>query len=151
MECSAVRENLSALIDGELPAGRIEKIRDHVSSCQECRMVLKELENTDSWLRMSGSEADCVDVPQSFVSEMNRCIQPAEIRPEGDILTVQDLSRYLKVPIGTVWKLLPDIPCIRIGDHIRFRKESIDAWLSRRENRGSNRSTESVRLTVVKS
>ncbi len=150
MECNEVRENLSALIDGELPSGQAAQIREHIGSCRECGELLNELDNTDSWLRGCVHESEAVDISRRLVSEADRSVRTGEIRPEGDILTVQDLSRYLKVPIGTVRRLLPEIPCIHIGEHIRFRKESVDAWLSRRESRGSLRSEKGVRLTVVK-
>ena len=49
----------------------------------------------------------------------------------GEILTVEDLSVYLKIPKSTIYKLVREgkIPSQKIGRHWRFRKEVIDRWL----------------------
>ena len=49
----------------------------------------------------------------------------------GDVLTIDDLSSYLKIPKSTLYKLVREgkIPCQKIGRHWRFRKEAIDRWL----------------------
>ena len=47
-----------------------------------------------------------------------------------DILTIKELSIYLKIPQSTLYKLVREgnIPCQKIGRHWRFRKEAIDRW-----------------------
>jgi excisionase family DNA binding protein len=49
----------------------------------------------------------------------------------GDILTIDELSGYLKVPKSTLYKLVREgkVPCQKVGRHWRFRKEAIDSWL----------------------
>ena len=49
----------------------------------------------------------------------------------GDVLTIDELSSYLKIPKSTLYKLVREgkIPCQKIGRHWRFRKEAIDRWL----------------------
>jgi len=49
----------------------------------------------------------------------------------GFILTVDELSDYLKIPKSTIYKLVRErkIPSQKIGRHWRFRKEAIDHWL----------------------
>ncbi len=51
--------------------------------------------------------------------------------PPGDVLTIKELSVYLKIPQSTLYKLVREgkIPCQKIGRHWRFRKETIDRWL----------------------
>ena len=48
-----------------------------------------------------------------------------------EILTVQELSDYLKVPVSTLYKLVREgsIPATKIGKHWRFHKDAIDAWI----------------------
>ncbi|MFA5439479.1 helix-turn-helix domain-containing protein [Dehalococcoides sp.] len=60
----------------------------------------------------------------------------AENNP-GAILTVDELSDYLKIPRSTIYKLVREgkIPSQKIGRHWRFRKETIDLWLGER-NKG---------------
>jgi excisionase family DNA binding protein len=47
------------------------------------------------------------------------------------VLTIDELSVYLKIPKSTLYKLVREgkIPCQKIGRHWRFRKLSIDHWL----------------------
>ena len=49
----------------------------------------------------------------------------------GDVLTIEDLSGYLKISKSTLYKLVREgvIPCQKIGRHWRFRKKAIDRWL----------------------
>lgn len=49
----------------------------------------------------------------------------------GDVLTIDELSAYLKIPKSTLYKLVREgkIPCQKIGRHWRFRKGAIDQWL----------------------
>ena len=48
-----------------------------------------------------------------------------------DILTIDELSAYLKIPKSTAYKLCQEskIPGQKVGRHWRFRKEAIDRWL----------------------
>lgn len=49
----------------------------------------------------------------------------------GDILTIEELSAYLKIPESTLYKIVREgkIPSQKVGRHWRFRKEAIDNWL----------------------
>ena len=49
----------------------------------------------------------------------------------GDILTIEELSIYLKIPKSSLYKVVREgrIPCKKIGRHWRFRKAAIDRWL----------------------
>ncbi len=52
--------------------------------------------------------------------------------PIGDVLTLEDLSVYLKVSPSTLYKLSREgkIPATKVGRHWRFHKQAIDRWLS---------------------
>lgn len=49
----------------------------------------------------------------------------------GDVLTIEELAAYLKIPKSTLYKLVREgkIPSQKIGRHWRFRKKAIDRWL----------------------
>ncbi len=49
----------------------------------------------------------------------------------GDVLTIEELAAYLKIPKSTLYKLVREgkIPSQKIGRHWRFRKGAIDHWL----------------------
>ena len=48
-----------------------------------------------------------------------------------DILTVQELHSYLKIPKPTLYALAQNgrIPAAKVGKHWRFRRADIDGWL----------------------
>jgi len=51
----------------------------------------------------------------------------------GDVLTIDELAIYLKIPKSTLYKLVREgkIPSHKIGRHWRFQKRSIERWLER--------------------
>lgn len=51
------------------------------------------------------------------------------------LMTVGDLSKYLRICRGTVYRLVKaeKIPVSRVGKHLRFRKDVVDAWLANME------------------
>jgi len=59
----------------------------------------------------------------------------------GDVLTIEELSTYLKIPKSTLYKLVREgkVPCQKIGRHWRFRKEAIDRWLEETHGDTTNR------------
>lgn len=58
----------------------------------------------------------------------------------GEVLTIEELSIYLKIPRSTLYKLVREgkIPSQKIGRHWRFRKETIDRWLDQTQAEESN-------------
>lgn len=52
----------------------------------------------------------------------------------GEILTVTDVARFLRVPKSTVYKLarLGELPASKIGKHWRFLRRDIHEWLRAR-------------------
>jgi len=46
-----------------------------------------------------------------------------------EVLTIHELSDYLKVPVSTLYKLVRNgsIPSFKVGRHWRFRKDAIDS------------------------
>jgi len=49
--CKDVKENLSAFVDGELPKEQIVKICDHLLDCENCKILYKNLRQTQKSLR----------------------------------------------------------------------------------------------------
>ncbi len=50
------------------------------------------------------------------------------------VLTIEEASKYLRVPLSSLYKLAQDakIPCQKVGRHWRFRKATLDQWLDER-------------------
>lgn len=49
----------------------------------------------------------------------------------GDVLTIEELSTYLKISKSSLYKIVREgkIPAQKVGRHWRFRKRAIDLWL----------------------
>ncbi len=58
------------------------------------------------------------------------------VRSYGDVLTIEELSHYLRISKSTLYKQVRErkIPCQKIGRRWRFHKDAIDRWL---EEKGS--------------
>lgn len=50
---------------------------------------------------------------------------------EGEILTVMEVARFLRVPKSTVYKLarVGGLPASKIGKHWRFLRRDIHEWM----------------------
>ena len=62
---------------------------------------------------------------------------PRARQSDSSLLTVNDLARLLRVPRGTIyaWRTRGEGPKgLRIGRHVRFRLEDVEAWLRTRED-----------------
>src|SRR3989338_5812378 len=59
---------------------------------------------------------------------------------EDKIYTLDEVSKYLKLSKSTLYKLSQTgrMPSVKIGKQLRFRKSSIDNWLSEKESRTTN-------------
>jgi len=53
---------------------------------------------------------------------------------DGEILTVMDVARFLRVPKSTVYKLarVGELPASKIGKHWRFLRHDIHEWMHSR-------------------
>jgi len=52
-----------------------------------------------------------------------------------ELLTIDELSRYLRIPKSTIYKfsMSKTIPCLKVGRQLRFNKESINKWIEKQE------------------
>lgn len=50
---------------------------------------------------------------------------------EGQVMTVDDLAAYLRIPRSSVYKLAQrgQVPCQKVGRHWRFSRRAVDHWL----------------------
>ena len=54
-----------------------------------------------------------------------------------ELLTVEELSRFLRIPKPTIYYLSQkgEIPGIKIGKHWRYNRKTIEKWLKSKEKR----------------
>jgi excisionase family DNA binding protein len=57
---------------------------------------------------------------------------------DGEILTVMDVARFLRVPKSTVYKLarVGELLASKIGKHWRFLRRDIHEWMHSRSQQG---------------
>ena len=77
MECAAVRDRFSSLLEEELLPAEEKEVRDHLSSCPECQSDFRKFEKTIHWLH----SVEEVDAPEGFLSEVQEKI---EKRKQGE-------------------------------------------------------------------
>jgi excisionase family DNA binding protein len=55
---------------------------------------------------------------------------------QEDLLTTEQLARYLKVDKFTIYRLVAQrkLPAFKVGSQWRFKREMIDAWLTKNMN-----------------
>ena len=71
---------------------------------------------------------------------------------DSDILTLDDLHSYLKIPKPTLYAMAQNgrMPAAKVGKHWRFRKSDIDEWLTAQKwARPLQRRTRSKKTTHV--
>lgn len=64
----------------------------------------------------------------------DRTSTQAERTPVARLLSPKELAAYLGVPVATIyrWRSLGEGPVgCRVGRHVRYRREDIEAWLLR--------------------
>jgi excisionase family DNA binding protein len=56
--------------------------------------------------------------------------------PNDQILTLEELATYLKIPKSTLYKLVQEgrIPGQKLGKQWRFAKKAIDQWLEHQQS-----------------
>ena len=56
-----------------------------------------------------------------------------------DVLKADELSRWLRIPKSTIYKLCLEgkIPGIKIGKHWRFDRKEIGVWFNKRTKNGN--------------
>lgn len=72
------------------------------------------------------------------------------IPTKTDILTLQELHSYLKIPKPTLYALAQSgrIPAAKVGKHWRFRLADIDEWLKAQQwNRPIHRRLRKQKVT----
>lgn len=54
---------------------------------------------------------------------------------QGEFWTAEEVSKYLRIPQSTVYKLAQDkvLPGFKVGKHWRFRESTIKDWVRNNE------------------
>jgi excisionase family DNA binding protein len=60
---------------------------------------------------------------------------------ESTLFTVQELAKYLRMKPVTIYKHANEgkIPAFKVGSHWRFKKTTIDGWISDQEDKNKKK------------
>jgi excisionase family DNA binding protein len=83
-------------------------------------------------------QADTSGVMDNEVSTATAIQAEEATAREGEILTVMEVARFLRVPKSTVYKLarVGELPASKIGKHWRFLRRDIHEWMRSRSRSG---------------
>jgi len=65
-----------------------------------------------------------------IILDMNR--QKEKKDPTVGMMTVSDVARYLSLSEKTIYRMVHELPAVRVGGRWRFRLRDLDVWLLRR-------------------
>jgi excisionase family DNA binding protein len=56
--------------------------------------------------------------------------------PWDAVLTITELSKYLKISRSTLYKLAQEgkVPAQKVGRHWRFHRDAVDTWLKNQQS-----------------
>jgi excisionase family DNA binding protein len=86
----------------------------------------------------AAAQRHIVDAPAAIEEAGIPHDKKAAVEVNNEILSVEELSDYLKLKPVTLYKLLRQgrVPGFKVGGAWRFRKATIDEWIARREQSG---------------
>jgi anti-sigma factor RsiW len=91
--CDAIEEQLSDLIDDELPVAARARVEQHIASCERCRIAYRQLQRTVRFVRANANVDMRAGTPGRWYEEFTRALSdPAFSR---DATTVMRDRGYL--------------------------------------------------------
>jgi len=150
-------------MDNEVSDEAREAIQVHLDSCAECSEELESLlevkalchnwedispsKNWETGLNQKLAKAQRqptteIEILRSAVIGLSRRVRELEelqmaLQPvlDNEIMTLDELARYLRLSPDQVYDIIEQLPRFQIGYEYRFRRESIDQWISSLEQR----------------
>lgn len=103
----------------------VESLKSHLSTCQDCQKAFHELCND-----MINLELSVPDGGHKAVEEALRTIDMQQSKTAKDeILTLEEVSAWLKVSTHNVMNMLHLLPHFIIDGNIRFEREALKKYL----------------------
>lgn len=118
MKCKDAKQNLMAYLYGECSKECTDEIKKHIASCPRCKHELEDF-----------NEIRELCTQWSDVPIDKKLMYNTFLKTKPEILTLEELATYLRVTPEEILDNLHNIPHIKIGKSIRFRRETITKWL----------------------
>lgn len=128
-ECYTDDEMLEFLHEED--AEEMRNFTIHVAGCKKCNSLWKELRKSFSKIEYpipsGGNRA--LNTALSFLNHNASLSHSDTEKQSSEILTVEDVAKYLKVDVESVLKNIPDIPYFVFNGNIRIRKKALDEYI----------------------
>jgi len=135
MTCEECDDLLWPLAAGELEDGQMREVTVHVEQCTSCQDRLDEVRRLAAAAKAlphaTPSRSLCLQTKEAVRLELERL---GRVRHAfGPVMNADDVAKYLKVTVETVYRHLDEIPHFELEGQMRFRRESLDRWIESSE------------------
>ncbi len=140
MNCAEFERLKQDWIDGCVSEEQTRLLEQHAQTCRSCAASLKRLEGLRRLLRASGAEAAPESARLRSLGAVLRAAsdESAVAVPLADppaIMTLAEVAAFLRTSEAKIRSSLHEIPHFAVAGEVRFRRDSIERWIEREEQR----------------
>ena len=132
MNCETCQELLSAFEANDLDAETASHVRGHLRACLACAGLLAAIGDLDVMTANLPDDALSRSLCLGILGEVDALLAP-DLSEAPEIMTVEQLARFLRVPLARLEQELDRLPAFEVGGALRFRKEAVMEWIEERE------------------
>lgn len=136
--CDGWCELLSEYEAGELTAHLAARVEEHLGECPACACLLSALRQTSTLVDQLVDEDPARTMAVRVLGKVDELSAP-DFSDAPEIMTPDELARFLRVPPDTLAEVIDTIPGFDIGGEVRFRKERVVEWIDQREHERDRR------------
>jgi excisionase family DNA binding protein len=157
LKCDEIRDRLTEFLDNEVSDIEHQAIQSHLDDCAGCADELDSLREFLTDFRRLKSIEPSRDWDSELNKKLTKAQRPAEVEIEilrsaviglsqrvqkleemkgyipptldGEIMSVEELARYLRMSVEKVFEIIDQIPKFRVGYEYRFVRASVDQWI----------------------
>lgn len=136
-ECTRFAELLSSFAAADLDEADREAVAAHVAACPDCAAAVRRYEALAS-LATAEAAAPPPPLPSSLARTIrSRAPHTAPTAPvvEHDVMTLDEVAVYLRVPLQALEPELPTMPVFELGGRLLCRRVALLEWIEERERR----------------
>jgi excisionase family DNA binding protein len=163
VECEQIKNELVKFMDNEVSHEMREAVEAHLNSCADCSKELESMlevrKLSRSWKDISPSRDWGIELKRKLAKSQSQPMTEMELLKsaiiglsrrvkeleesqaylpptlESEIMTIDELARYLRLSVEQIYDIIDQLPRFQIGYEYRFKRESIDQWIRSLEQR----------------
>lgn len=120
-------------LEGALGADRAADVAMHLADCDECRNELRFVRDLTSAARRLPQPRPDDSVVFRMMETVHRSEAPSRRTEFGPVLSVEELTEYLRVDAENLKPYLDDIPCFELGGKPLYRRKTVEEWIQQKE------------------